>query len=69
MGYESKSSSFKASGTDIRPVVPRLFGDTGGLACGVVGAVKVPLTVNPAMSNLEPDRDGGADPTNCPSSF
>lgn len=61
-GYESHSSSFKASGTAIRPEVPRLFGDTGGLAMGVVGAVRVPLTVNPTRSTLEPDREGGADP-------
>lgn len=43
-------------------MVSRLFGDTGGLACGVVGAVKVPVASGDERSTLEPARDGGAEP-------
>lgn len=39
------------------------FGDTGGLVCGVAGAVLVPLLLPIALrSSFEPTRDGGAEP-------
>lgn len=40
----------------------RCFGDTGGLVWGVAGAVLFPLPPIELRSNLEPTRDGGADP-------
>lgn len=64
MGYNSsKSSSFNASGTYIRPEVdPCRFGETGGLVWGVVGAVRVPDTPRFETSTRDPERDGGAEP-------
>lgn len=62
-GYKSKSSSFKARGTDTLPeVVPFRKGDTGGLAWGVVGAVRLPEVPTDAISTRELERDGGAEP-------
>lgn len=61
-GYDP-GTSFSGTGADIVTVPRRQCrGDTGGLACGVVGAVKFPLVPAIDMSTLEPDRVGGADP-------
>lgn len=66
MGYNSsKSSSFNASGTDIRPeVVPYLFGEIGGLFWGEDGAVWLPVTPRFDISTREPEREGGSEPGN-----
>lgn len=58
-GYEPGTS---LNGTVTK--VPRRFGDTGGLGCGVVGAVKVPPRPTIDKSTREPAREGGADPKN-----
>lgn len=58
-GYKSKSSSVNANGTE---TVPLRLGETGGLACGVVGAVKLPATPMEDISRRELARDGGAEP-------
>lgn len=59
-GYESLTS-FRVRGTCTVPLI--CFGDTGGLVCGVAGAVLVPLLPSSMLrSSFEPTRDGGAEP-------
>lgn len=43
-------------------MVPLRLGDTGGLVCGVTGAVRDSLGPGLERSTLELDRDGGAEP-------
>lgn len=56
-------TSFKDTGT-VTGNLPIRFGDTGGLDCGVEGAVKIPLRPTEERSTRDPAREGGAEPEN-----
>lgn len=60
MCYKS-SSSCRASGTDMG-FLRDLFGDIGGLPCGVEGVVRDPEPPREDMSTRDPDLDGGVEP-------